>query len=82
MQSHQKKLDLALVNLAREDPSLRVSVGGESSIGDKMPTEESGGYNIAEDGQIIISGMGELHLEIILDRIRREYNVDADLGPL
>ncbi|MDP2903519.1 MAG: elongation factor G, partial [Methylovulum sp.] len=33
-----------------------------------------------ESGQIIISGMGELHLEIIVDRMRREFNVDANVG--
>ncbi len=33
-----------------------------------------------ESGQIIISGMGELHLEIIVDRMRREFKVDANVG--
>jgi elongation factor G len=33
-----------------------------------------------ESGQVIISGMGELHLEIIIDRMRREYSVDARVG--
>jgi elongation factor G len=33
-----------------------------------------------ESGQIIISGMGELHLEIIIDRMKREFNVDANVG--
>jgi len=33
-----------------------------------------------ETGQTIISGMGELHLEIIVDRLLREFNVDADVG--
>jgi len=33
-----------------------------------------------ETGQIIISGMGELHLEIIVDRLFREFNVDANVG--
>ncbi len=33
-----------------------------------------------ESGQTILSGMGELHLEIIIDRLRREYNVDANIG--
>ncbi len=33
-----------------------------------------------ESGQIILSGMGELHLEIIIDRLRREYGVDANIG--
>jgi elongation factor G len=33
-----------------------------------------------ETGQTIISGMGELHLEIIVDRLRREFKVDANVG--
>ena len=33
-----------------------------------------------ETGQTILSGMGELHLEIIIDRLRREYNVEANIG--
>ncbi len=33
-----------------------------------------------ESGQIIISGMGELHLEIIVDRMKREFGVDASVG--
>ena len=33
-----------------------------------------------ETGQTIISGMGELHLDIIVDRMRREFNVDANVG--
>ncbi|WP_445366971.1 elongation factor G [Methylomonas sp. BW4-1] len=33
-----------------------------------------------ESGQTIISGMGELHLEIIVDRMRREFNVAANVG--
>ena len=33
-----------------------------------------------ESGQIIISGMGELHLDIIVDRMKREFKVDANVG--
>ncbi len=33
-----------------------------------------------ETGQTIISGMGELHLEIIVDRMKREFNVEANVG--
>jgi elongation factor G len=34
----------------------------------------------AETGQTIISGMGELHLEILVDRMRREFKVEANVG--
>lgn len=34
----------------------------------------------AESGQTIIAGMGELHLEIIVDRMQREFNVEANVG--
>lgn len=34
----------------------------------------------AESGQTIIAGMGELHLEILVDRMRREFGVDANVG--
>ena len=34
----------------------------------------------AESGQTVIKGMGELHIEIIVDRMRREFKVDANVG--
>ena len=34
----------------------------------------------ADSGQTVISGMGELHLEILLDRLRREFQIDAKVG--
>ena len=39
----------------------------------KMKTDE-------ETGQLVISGMGELHLDIIVDRLRREYNIESNRG--
>ena len=33
-----------------------------------------------ETGQIIIAGMGELHLDILVDRMRREFKVEANVG--
>ncbi|HKL77645.1 MAG TPA: elongation factor G, partial [Gammaproteobacteria bacterium] len=33
-----------------------------------------------ESGQTVISGMGELHLEVIVDRLKREFNVEANVG--
>ncbi len=49
-----------------------------NKLGDEDPT-----FRIkanAETGQTIISGMGELHLEIIVDRMKREFNVEATTG--
>ncbi len=37
-------------------------------------------YTDEETGQTIIAGMGELHLDIIVDRLRREFKVDANVG--
>jgi len=34
----------------------------------------------SDSGQLVISGMGELHLDIIVDRMKREFNVDASVG--
>src|SRR5690606_25665343 len=36
--------------------------------------------NDEETGQTVISGMGELHLDILVDRMRREFNVEANVG--
>lgn len=37
-------------------------------------------YSDQESGQTIIQGMGELHLEIIVDRLKREHKVEVDTG--
>ncbi len=45
--------------------------------------QEDPSFRVATDlesGQTIISGMGELHLEIIIDRLKREFSVDANIG--
>jgi elongation factor G len=57
----QEKMGMALVRLAQEDPSFRVSTDQES-------------------GQTILKGMGELHLDIKVDILRRTYKVDANVG--
>ncbi|KKU90916.1 MAG: Elongation factor G [Candidatus Jorgensenbacteria bacterium GW2011_GWA1_48_11] len=47
-------------------------------LGEEDPTFRVAGD--IETGETIISGMGELHLEIIVDRMKREFNVEADVG--
>ena len=51
---------------------------GLGKMADEDPTFRFG--EDAETGQTIIRGMGELHLDIIVDRLRREYGVDANVG--
>ncbi|HEY4186127.1 MAG TPA: elongation factor G [Polyangia bacterium] len=51
---------------------------GLGKMADEDPTFRFG--EDAETGQMIIRGMGELHLDIIVDRLRREYGVDANVG--
>ena len=53
------------------------------AIGLERLAEEDPTFRVHTDeetGQTIISGMGELHLEIIVDRLRREHNVEANTG--
>src|SRR5215469_3046584 len=57
----QEKMGMALVRLAQEDPSFRVTTDQES-------------------GQTILKGMGELHLEIKVDILKRTYKIDANVG--
>jgi elongation factor G len=49
-----------------------------SKLAEEDPTFRT--YTDSETGQTIISGMGELHLEIIVDRMRREFKVEATVG--
>jgi elongation factor G len=51
---------------------------GLSKLADEDPTFRV--HTDEETGQTIISGMGELHLEIIVDRLKREFSVDANIG--
>ena len=56
-------------------------MGSEMCIRDR--SEEDPTFHVKTDeetGQTIIAGMGELHLEILVDRMRREFNVEANVG--
>ena len=72
------------------DPVIRVAIEPKTKAGqEKMgialaklaeedPTFKA--YTDEETGQTIIAGMGELHLEIIVDRLLREFKVEANVG--
>ena len=49
-----------------------------SKLAEEDPTFKT--YTDQETGQTIIAGMGELHLDIIVDRMRREFKVEANVG--
>jgi len=72
------------------DPVIAVAVEPKSKVDqEKMGValsklaQEDPSFQVRTDeesGQTIISGMGELHLEIIVDRMKREFNVEANVG--
>ncbi|MDO4271849.1 MAG: elongation factor G [Candidatus Saccharibacteria bacterium] len=49
-----------------------------AKLAEEDPTFKA--YTDEETGQTIIAGMGELHLDIIVDRLKREFNVEANIG--
>jgi len=51
---------------------------GLAKLAEEDPTFRT--FTNSETGQVIISGMGELHLEIIVDRLLREFKVEANVG--
>ncbi len=81
---------IVLESMTFPDPVIAVAVEPKSKADqDKLSTglarlaEEDPTFRVQSDeetGQTLISGMGELHLEIIVDRLKREFNVDANVG--
>ena len=84
------KAPIILESMEFPDPVIRVAIEPKTKAGqEKMgvalaklaeedPTFKA--YTDEETGQTIIAGMGELHLEIIVDRLLREFKVEANVG--
>ena len=85
-----EKAEIILESMVFPDPAIEVAIEPKTRAGqDKMtmallklaeedPTFKT--YTNPETGQTIIAGMGELHLEIIVDRLLREFKVEATVG--
>ena len=81
---------IVLEKMVFPDPVIHVAVEPKSKADqEKMSialgrlAQEDPSFRVRSDeesGQTIISGMGELHLEIIVDRMRREFSVEANVG--
>ena len=85
-----EKHPIVLESISFADPVIDVAVEPKTkaeqekmSVGLAKLAEEDPTFQVHTDhetGQTIIAGMGELHLEIIVDRLRREFKVDANVG--
>jgi elongation factor G len=81
---------IRLESMTFPDPVIAVAIepktkGDQDKLGSGLQrlSEEDPTFQVRTDeetGQTIISGMGELHLEIIVDRLMREFSVDANIG--
>jgi elongation factor G len=81
---------IILETISFPDPVVHVSIEPKTKVDqEKMGValarlaEEDPTFQVRTDeetGQTVISGMGELHLEVIVDRMRREFNVEAAVG--
>ena len=84
------KKPIILESMAFPEPVIRIAIEPKTKADqDKLAlsltklTEEDPTFQVRTDeetGQTIISGMGELHLEILCDRLVREFNVQANVG--
>ena len=85
-----EKNPIVLESMEFPEPVIRVAIEPKTKAGqekmaialqklaDEDPTFKT--YTDEESGQTIIAGMGELHLEIIVDRLLREFKVEANVG--
>ena len=85
-----EKYDVILEKMVFPEPVISVAVEPKtkadqekmstalSKLAEEDPTFRT--YTDSETGQTIIAGMGELHLDIIVDRMKREFNVVANVG--
>ena len=85
-----EKHQIILESMEFPEPVIRVAIEPKTKAGqekmaialqklaDEDPTFKT--YTDEETGQTIIAGMGELHLEIIVDRLLREFKVEANVG--
>jgi elongation factor G len=81
---------IVLESMTFPDPVISVAVepktkADQDKLGQGLQrlAEEDPTFRVRTDeetGQTLIAGMGELHLEIIVDRLKREFNVDANVG--
>jgi len=85
-----EKKQIVLESMEFPEPVIQIAIEPKTKAGqekmssaltkltDEDPTFKT--YTDEETGQTIISGMGELHLEIIVDRLLREFKVEANVG--
>ncbi|MDR2971604.1 MAG: elongation factor G [Bacteroidales bacterium] len=85
-----EKNPISLENIIFPEPVIQIAIEPKTKDDDdKLMTslaklsEEDPTFRVRQDeesGQLLISGMGELHLDIILDRLKREFNVQCNNG--